>query len=76
MYLCNEARVLLFGPYVIRPRLKIGNEKPEVIVHLCGCYQLDSETIIKEMYGVSAHVGRLLHRLLYLEQVLWSTCHL
>ena len=42
-------------------RLKIGLEKvePKVNVHLCGCYPFDSGTIMKELYGESAHVGKI-----------------
>ena len=35
-------------------------------VQLCGCHPFNSGTFIKDVYGVNAHVGRLL----YLEQVL------
>ena len=69
LYLYTKARVLLLVPNVKQLRLKIGHEKPQFIVHLCGCYPFDSGTIKKEMYTVSAH-GRLLYRLLYSEQVL------
>lgn len=70
IHLCSKGRVLLFVPYVNWLRLKIGHEKPKIIVHLCGCYPFDVGTIMKEMYGVSAHDGRLLYALLCLEQLL------
>ena len=51
-------------------RLKIGLKKPKIVVHLCGCHPFDGGTHIKEVYGVSARVGRLL----YLEKVLLGKC--
>lgn len=47
---CNEARVRLFVPDANRLRLKIGVEKPKIVVHLCGYHPFYSETIVKEMY--------------------------
>lgn len=66
---CNEARVRLFVPDANRLRLKIGVEKPKIVVHPVSVLHWNNYE--RDVYdGVSAYVGRLL----YLDQMLLSKC--